>query len=128
MKRRWSWFGPPSATDILIVHLNRSLPPGQARVAVTLIDGDPSARTYREVAALLGLHVGPVHRQLGRLRGRHPALYEKLMAIRRRQLDRRRARALERRRVRSLQWGRLRYARAYRSEHGVWPWDRFEAG
>jgi transposase len=75
------------------------------------------------VAEALGVHIGTVHRNLGRVRERHPALHAAVMAERRRQLAEYHELVLEHRRRRSLAWGRRRYAARYRREHGRWPWE-----
>src|SRR5919199_6906898 len=61
------------------------LPPGRRRVAEALVDGVP-ARTYPDVAAVLGVSLGTVHQHLRRIRQHHPEAYTALMAERRRQL------------------------------------------
>ena len=57
------------------------LPPAQRRVAEALVGGD-QARTYGDVAAVLGVSVGTVHTHLRRVRERHPDVYAVLMAAR----------------------------------------------
>ena len=91
---------------------------GQRRVAEALV-ADPYGHTYPELGAALGLHVGTVHRHLGRIKRRHPAVYAALMAIRAAQLNARHQRALARRRVK-------RWQRRYRHLHvyGCEPWER----
>src|SRR5437763_2140608 len=71
------------------------LPPGQQRVARALL-ATGTAPSYPALAAALSLHLGTVHRHLGRVRARHPALYATLMAERARHLAARHAAALER--------------------------------
>jgi hypothetical protein len=123
--RLW-WLRPPTEAEVLTFRLRRQLPSGQARVAIALIADDPSPTSYTQVAENLGLHLGTVHRHLGRIRSIHPALYAELMTLRRRHLAERHVRVDARRRRRSLLWGRQRYAAKYRAEHGVWPWERFD--
>ena len=95
-----------------------TLPAGQRRVAEALV-ADPVGRSYPAVAAMLGLHVGTVHRHLGRIRRRHPSVYAALMATRAEQLAGRHWRALTRRRTR-------RWQRRYLHWHvyGCEPWER----
>lgn len=106
----------------LEMNLRYLLPPGQARVAIALLDGDPP-RTYADVAERLGIHIGTVHRHLGRIRSQRPDVYHEIMAERRAQLGRWHVYVTERRRLRSLAWGRRRYAARFRAEHGRWPWE-----
>ena len=47
------------------------LPAGQRKVVAALLEDD-TARSYPEVAALLGIHLGSVHTHLRRVRLRHP--------------------------------------------------------
>ena len=95
-----------------------AVPAGQRRVAEALV-ADPYGRTYPEVAATLGLHVGTVHRHLGRIRRRHPAVYAALSAKRAEQLDARHQKTLARRRTK-------RWQRRYLHLHvyGCEPWER----
>src|SRR6266567_5686470 len=67
-----------------LTRLLYSLPIGQRRVAMALIDGCP---TYQEVAERLDLHIGTVHRHLARIRQNRPDLYQALMAERARQKE-----------------------------------------
>ena len=111
---------PHDLSDLLAM-LGR-LPAGQSRVALALVLG-PSAPTYPEVAARLGVHVGTVHRHLGRVRAKHPEVYAALMAERRWQLERRHERAVERAERRSAEWHRRQANRRYRARYGRWPWE-----
>jgi len=111
---------PHDLSDLLAM-LGR-LPAGQRRVALALVLG-PSAPTYPEVAARLGVHVGTVHRHLGRVRAKHPEVYAALMAERRWQLERRHERAVERAERRSAEWHRRQANRRYRARYGRWPWE-----
>ena len=95
-----------------------ALPAGQRRVAEALV-ADPFGRSYPEVAAALRLHVGTVHRHLGRVRRRHPAVYAALMATRAQQLDARHERALARRRTKRWQQRYLHW-----HVYGCEPWER----
>jgi IS30 family transposase len=106
----------PSLHDL--VPLLAQLPPGQRRVAAALV-ADSRGRTYRNVAAALGVHSGSVYTQLGRIRRRHPAVYAALMALRADQLARRHARVLLRAKTR-------RAIRRYICQHvyGCEPWER----
>jgi len=79
------------------------LPPGQRRVAMALI-ADNRSRTYPEVAAKLGVHLGTVHQHLRRIRRRHPKVYAAVMTVRDRQLGGRHQRALARETAHSKQW------------------------
>jgi IS30 family transposase len=80
-----------------------ALSAGQWRVVRALLGGK-RARTYPEVAARLGVHVGTVSRQLARVKERHPALYARVMAQRRRQLEVRHRAAVKRDRSHSRTW------------------------
>ncbi len=95
-----------------------TLSAGQRRVAEALI-ADPRGRTYPAVAAVLGVHVGTVHRHLARIRARRPAVYRELMAARAKQLVGRHWRAQNRARTR-------RWVRRYAHQHlyGCEPWER----
>jgi hypothetical protein len=99
------------------------LPPGQRRVAVALVETG-TAQSYPAVAAALGVHLGTVHRHLGRVRARHPALYAALMAERARQLATRHTAALARAAAHSEQWHRRQANRRYYYRYGRWPWER----
>jgi len=79
------------------------LPPGQRRVAMALI-ADSQGRTYPEVAAKLGVHLGTVHQHLRRIRRRHPKVYAAVRKVRDRQLGVRHRRALAREKAHSKQW------------------------
>jgi transposase len=81
----------------------KQLPMGQRLVAYALIAGD-GAPTYRQLAALLGVHCGTVYQHLRRIRLRRPHIYAAVMAHRARQLGERHVRALERAAVHSLKW------------------------
>ena len=81
----------------------KQLPMGQRLVAYTLIAGD-GAPTYRQLAALLGVHCGTVYQHLRRIRLRRPHIYAAVMEHRARQLGERHVRALERAAVHSLKW------------------------
>src|SRR4051812_2735426 len=80
-----------------------ALSPAQRRVVLALLDADDhdGPPTYRAVAARLGVHLGTVHRQLGRVRARHPAAYALVMQARAAQLAQRHRRALARAAARS---------------------------
>jgi len=99
-----------------------SLPVGQRRVAETLVGGG-AARTYGEVAALLGIHVGSVHVHLRRIRERHPEVYAALMTERARQLGKRHEAAEARAAEHSRRWHRIQANRRYYYRFGCWPWD-----
>ncbi len=88
------------------------LPIGQRRVAAALVEVN-RGRTYPEVAAILEIHVGTVHRHLRRIRLRHPQIYRQVMAERRRQLTLRHQEALERAAAHSEQWRQSRFYRRY---------------
>jgi hypothetical protein len=89
------------------------LPAAQNRVAKALIAG-PEAKNYSALAVELGVHIGTVHRHLGRIRSRHPEVYSALMVVRKRQLAERHKRALARAREHDAWWfhqpGYLQYA------------------
>ena len=99
------------------------LPPGRGRVALALVEGG-EARTYPEVAALLGLSPGSVHTHLRRLRQRHPDGYTALRAERARQLAARHRAAVLRDREHSRRWHRRQANRRYFYRFGCWPWER----
>ena len=82
------------------------------------------ARTYAEVAAMLGMHRGTVSRHLERTRRLHPHLYAAVMTVRAEQLAQRHATAVERAAAHSRQWHRRQAARRYREQFGCWPWER----
>ena len=107
--------GPDPAT---LAALLAPLPAGQRRVAEALL-AEPRGRTYPQVAAALGVHLGTVYTQLRRLRASRPAVYAALMAARGDQLAARHAWALSRRRTR-------RATRRYICWHvyGCEPWER----
>ena len=50
------------------------------------------------------------------------------MEHRRRQFATYHAFVAEARRERSSRWGKRRWAARYRSEHGEWPWERYQRG
>jgi hypothetical protein len=89
------------------------LPAAQNRIAKALIAG-PEAKSYTALAVELRVHIGTVHRHLGRIRSRHPEVYSALMIVRRRQLTERHKRALARAREHDAWWfeqpGYLQYA------------------
>lgn len=95
-----------------------TLPAGQRRVAEAFV-ATPWGRTRGETAAALGIHVGTVHRQLARIRARHPMVYAALVAARRAQLAGRHDRARSRAKTR-------RAMRRYVCQHvyGCEPWER----
>jgi hypothetical protein len=135
VKRRASWFAPPSAESLeswalsdLRWTIRTELPRGQARVALGLLCLPEDPVSYRDVAEGLGVHVGTVHTNMRRSRIGHPGLHAKIMAERRRQLAIRHAAVVDERRKRSLLWGRRRYAARYRDAHGRWPWDVMRSG
>jgi transposase len=98
-------------------------PGGQRRAALALVGGR-RARTYREAAALLGLHVGTIYRHLYRLRRQRPEAYAAVMAVRAGQLAERHAAAVNREGARSAEWHRRQAARRYYYRFGRWPWER----
>jgi hypothetical protein len=83
-----------------------ALPMGQRRVVEALLAGE-SGRTYPDAAGALGIHLGTLHAHLARIRKRHPATYDAIMA-----------KAAE---EREYQRGVRRLA-AYREAHGCDPW------
>ena len=86
----WGWC---SVSAPLIAMLDQ-LPAGQRRVCETL--SDRHCYRYIDVATALQISAGTVRRHLARVRSNHPAVYRKLMAQRRRQLEERHVRALAR--------------------------------
>jgi len=131
VKRRAWWgllFAEPSPLGVLRYQVRTGLPPGQARVVLGLVAIPDDPASYALVAEAFGIHIGTVHTHLRRVREREPALYRRIMAERRRQLEARHQAILEERRQRSLQWGRRRYAAAYRQAHGRWPWEVMRDG
>jgi transposase len=122
VKLAW-WFAPTSERDVLRFRLGRTLRPRQSGVAIAILGDGGEPPSYVDVAQRLGIHVGTVHRHLGRVRRRHPELYAQVMAERKRQLAARHSRVVAGREYRSLLWGRRGYAARYRDEDGAWPWD-----
>jgi hypothetical protein len=94
MKRRSS-----ASTERLLA----VLPAAQNPVAKASIAG-PEAKTYTTLAVELGLHIGTVHRHLGRIRSRRPEMYSALMVVHRRQLGRHQKRALALAREHNAWW------------------------
>ncbi len=86
-----------------LARLLATLPPGRRRVATALI-ADTRGRTYPEVAAELGVHLGTVHQHLRRIRLRHPEVYAAVRKARARQLAARRRQALARAKAHSQRW------------------------
>ncbi len=111
-------FNPPVPRSHDLAALLAALPPGQRRVAEALM-AEPAGRTYPQVAALLGVHLGTVHRHLARIRRRHPAAYRALLAVRADQLAGRHTRAVA---GAKAQRARRRYI--HRHLHGREPWER----
>jgi|GEM_PF-6970535 len=84
---------------IAVLLLNvTDLPAGQRAVVDGLLDHPHylTARTYPQVAARLGLHLGTVHEQLRRLREDDPATYRHVRAVRLHLLRRRHCASLDR--------------------------------
>ena len=71
------------------------LPIGQ-REALDALVGQKEAVTYRAAAESLGIGIGTLYTQLKRIRDNKPLIYNRAMAIRRTQLDRRHEEALAR--------------------------------
>jgi|GEM_PF-1444696 hypothetical protein len=70
------------------------LPPGQRRAVHALI-GNGTDRTYPEAAGIAGMAEGTLLTHINRVRQRHPALYERIRAVRTSQLAERHERALQ---------------------------------
>lgn len=70
------------------------LPPGQRRAVDALI-GSGTDRTYPEAARIAGMAEGTLLTHINRVRQRHPALYERIRAVRASQLAVRHRRALQ---------------------------------
>lgn len=98
-------------------HLD-ALTPGQMRVVEALL-GDSQGRTYRQIAALLGVHLGTVYTHLKRVRDRHPDLWIEIQAARTKQLALRHQRALARARRHTDAWFR-KQRRRQRMRDGWW--------
>lgn len=113
---------PPAPRAHDLAALLATLPAGQRRVAEAFVAA-PWGRTRGETAAALGVHIGTVHRQLARLRARHPMAYAALMTVRAGQLAGRHDRALSRAKTR-------RATRRYICQHvyGCEPWELVGAG
>ena len=62
-----------------------NLSQGQKEVLDELV-GHKEARTYRQVAEILGVHIGTVYTYLKRVRDNQPKVYNRAMAIRQNQL------------------------------------------
>lgn len=90
--------------------------PGQRRAVIALL-ASPTGCTDAEAADALGIHVGSLHRHLGRLGAAHPALYADVMRHRAAQLDARQE-GSHARRVAS----RAAYRAEYRAVWGREPW------
>ncbi len=73
----------------------RQLPIGQ-REALDALVGQKEAVTYRAASESLGIGIGTLYTQLKRIRDNKPLIYNRAMAIRRTQLDRRHEEALAR--------------------------------
>src|SRR6187401_873777 len=67
-----TFFAPPSQRDVLRWRLERILPPGRSRIAIAILGDGSDPPCYPEVARRPGVHVGTIHRHLGRLRRYHP--------------------------------------------------------
>jgi FixJ family two-component response regulator len=106
-----------------ILQAMSELSPGQRRVAAALISRSPPP-TYRQLAAELGVHVGTVHTQMGRIKRRRPDIYAVVMAVRSRQLAERHQVAVERAEAHSKAWHQKQANRRYFYRFGRWPWDR----
>src|SRR5215471_8986731 len=74
--------GPSSGSIERILSV---LPVAQRRVAKALIAG-PEAKTYSDVAAELGVHLGTVYQHLRRIRIGNPGAYSVVMVVRGQQL------------------------------------------
>ena len=111
------------SSKLALMLLLKTLPEGQQRVAVALVNG-PRARTYREVAALLRLHLGTVHQQLRRIRLGHPVVYAALMVYRAHQLTQRHACAVQRAESHSHEWRRRKANRRFYYALGRWRWQK----
>ncbi len=110
---------PPTGPDAAaLAALLATLPPGQRRVAEAFV-AEARGRTRGETAAALGVHVGTVHRHLGRIKDRRPEVYAALIVVRQEQLARRHRDALNRIETR-------RFVRRYTCQHvyGCEPWER----
>jgi AcrR family transcriptional regulator len=98
------------------------VPRRQAAAAVALVGG-ARARTYREAAARMGVHVGTLYTHLRRLRLRYPEVYAALMDVRGDRLAARHKAALARDWARSRAWHKRQANRRYRARFGCWPWE-----
>ena len=94
--------GMPTGLNLLLA----TLPPGRRRVAMALL-ADPAGRTYRAVAAQLGVHLGTVHQHLRRIRQRHPEVHAAVIKERQRQLAARHRKALARAKAHSQLWHKM---------------------
>ena len=79
-----------------------ALPLGENRVAHALIESPDT--TYPDVAAVLGVHLGTVHRQMYNIRRNHPKIYRALMTERRRLLAIRHDQAVKRHELHTQKW------------------------
>ena len=77
-----------------------NLSQGQKQVLDELV-GHKEARTYRQVAEILGVHIGTVYTYLKRVRDNQPKVYNRAMAIRQNQLAVRHEEAIARADARS---------------------------
>ena len=73
--------------------------------------GGGAARTYVQAALIAGVHLGTLYRHLGRVRQRHPDLYESIRAVRLYQLAWRHERAIA---------NAKEHSRAYFRRTGKW--------
>lgn len=99
-----------------------NLPPGQRRVASSLIEG--KGKSYQGVAEELELSIGTVYRHLKRIRDSSPATYQLLMAYRKGQLVQRHKESLKKARAHSDRWFRRERNRRFYYRFGYWPWER----
>lgn len=103
------------------------LPNGQRAVVDALLDHPHylTARTYPQVAARLGVHLGTVHEQLRRLCADDPAVYRHVRAVRLHLLSRRHYASIERthrRRQTAKRRVRHRRYRAWKAGTAPAPW------
>ncbi len=98
-----SLLAPERGVPKELARLLATLPLGRRRVALALL-ADTRGRTYPEVAAELGVHLGTVHQHLRRIRLRDREIYVAVMKERARQLRARHRRALARAKAHSKRW------------------------
>lgn len=106
--------------DYKFISLER-LTVGQQRTVTSLLKG----KTYQGVADTLGVSVGTVHRQLKRIRDKHPSLYQDIMTVRKEQLAQRHKQALKRAKEHSKRYFRKKYNYEYMLKYGYYPWERW---